>query len=149
MEGQGQFCTNDLARAQAEIPFTILLPTYIPDERQDALLPQIEGPLRTSDDDNEVEVIVRYAVYLDSDITGHIFIRERNSTLLPPDPELNPDYEYLDIRGKRLVKTEGNFPLGSGIIFYFSHDNIYFVVETYNLSAEEALKVVESMIDQL
>ena len=148
-EAYGQFYTNDLDRAQAEIPFTILLPTCIPGEQQDSLLPQIEGTLHTDDNEDEVEVIVRYVVYLSGDITGHVFVTERNSPFLPPDPEFNPDYEYLEIGGKNLVRTEGNFPLGPGIIYYFSHDPIYFFVETYNIPAEEAMKIVESMIEQI
>jgi hypothetical protein len=148
MEVQGRFATNDLARAQAEIPFNIVLPTYIPDNREDAPLPHIEGPFRISIDDNEAEVIIRYLLYLGNDVHGHIFITERNSVIVPPDPELNPGYEYLEMRGKRLVKMEGNFALGPGTIFYFNHDNIYFKIEVYNFSTEEAMKIVESLIQQ-
>lgn len=148
MEAQGRFCTNDLARAQAEIPFTILLPTYIPDKREDAPLPQIEGPLRISSSDNEIEVIIRYLVYLGSDIPGHVFITERNSPISLGDPELDPELELIEICGKQVVKTEGNFALGPGVWFSFNLDNIYFVVEVYNLPTEEAVKVVESLIEQ-
>ena len=37
-EAYGRFYTRDLARAQEEIPFPIILPSYVPDKRTDIAL---------------------------------------------------------------------------------------------------------------
>ena len=149
IEVQERFYTNDLARAQAAIPFPIVLPVYVPDHREHATLPLINGPIPALSNGNNIDVYISYNLYLGSDTTGMIMIEERNKPIIPEDPKLNPDYEYIEIIDKVLIKTEGNFAPGPGSIFYFSHNNIYFVVEVYNLTTEEAAKVVESMIKQV
>jgi hypothetical protein len=149
MEVQGRFATNDLVRAQAEIPFNIVLPTYIPDSRFDKPLPHIEGSLRTSSNDDDIEVIVRYLLYLGDDIPSQIFIRERNSPISMGDPELNPQLELIEIDGKSVTKTRDDWGSGYTAYFSFNSDNIYFVVETLYIPTEEAMKVVESLIQQV
>ena len=81
IEVQGRFYTNDITRAQAEIPIPILLPTYNP-KHEYASLPMIDGPLRISSDD-AIEINIKYCLYLGNDITVHIFITERNRPILP------------------------------------------------------------------
>ena len=147
IEVQGRFSTNDLAKAQAEIPFNIVLPTYIPDERKDFLLPHIEGPLYVSSNDN-IEIIIRYPLYLGNDIPSHVFITERNSHISLGDPEVNPQLELIEIDGKSVTKTRDDWGSGYGAYFSFSSNNIYFIVETLNLPTEEAMKVVKSLIQQ-
>ena len=146
MEVQGRFATNDLVRAQAEIPFKIVLPTYIPDSRVDIPLPHIEGPLCISSNDNDIEVIIRYLLYLGDDIPSQIFITESNSHISLGDPELNPQLELIEIDGKSVIKTRDDWGSGYTAYFSLSSDNIYFIVETLYLPTEEAMKVVKSLI---
>ena len=148
-EMYGRFYTRDLARAQEEIPFRIILPSYVPDKRKDAPPPGIDGPLRGYQYDDEVEIHVLYHVDLGGEVLGTIQISESNYPVLPGDPKLNPKYEAIEIRDKRLIKTEGNFSLGPGFFFFFDDSSIYFVVELYYFSYEEAIKIVESMITQI
>ena len=82
------------------------------------------------------------------EVLGIITIFESNYPLLLGDPELNPENEYVEIGEKRLVKTEGNYSLGPGVVFSFEQDSIYFLVELFNFPYDEAVKVVESMIRQ-
>ena len=146
-ESYGRFYTRDLARAQEEIPFPIVLPSYVPDNQKDAPLPGIDGPLRGYQHNNEVQVKIYYSVYFGGEVPGTILISEYNYPVVSLDPKLNPGYEPIEIHGKQLIKREGNYVPGPGVIFYFNHENIYYVVRIYNLPIDEALKVVESMID--
>ncbi|MGD9116722.1 MAG: hypothetical protein PVJ61_06050 [Dehalococcoidia bacterium] len=146
-ESYGQFYTRDLARAQEEIPFPIVLPSYVPDERTDAPPPSITGPLREYQDDDRVKVEVLYFVDLGNEILGIIEIEENNYPVLPGDPELNPDLERIEVCGWEVIKVEGDFQQGPGIIYFFSQDNIYFVVGIYDFPPGEAQKVIESMLE--
>jgi hypothetical protein len=139
-----RFYTNDLARAQNRVPFPIVLPTYIPYKAERIAGPSIEGPL-ISESDNRTDIIVRYDVYL-GEAWSQIFITEANYDYSLGDPELNPQLDLVDIGGKQVVTEEGGHPLGPAKYFSFNSDNIYFVVESYNLPADEATKVVESII---
>ena len=145
----GQFYTRDLARAQKEIPFPIVLPSYVPDKRTDAPPPGITGPLREYQYNDKVKVDILYIVDLGSEILGIIDISEHNYLIIPGDPELNPDLEPIEICGKEVIKTEGDYSQGPGVVFYFSQDNIYFVVGVYNFTAEEAVKIIVSILEQL
>jgi hypothetical protein len=147
-EDHGSFYTNDLAKAQEEVPFPIVLPRYIPHEPKDAAPRVIMGPLSESRPDDRVEIKISYSVDLGTEVLGIITIFESNYPVLPGDPELNPQNEYVEIGGKKLVKTEGNFSLGPGVVFFFEQDSIYYVVELYNFTYSEAVKVIESIIQQ-
>lgn len=150
-EFNGRFSTYNLARAQKEIPFPIIIPTYLPDERPQKPLPLIDGPLSNPRDDNEINVNIKYSLSLGGNTIGYLIIEENNYPLIPPDPELNPDYEYIVILGKELVKREGNVGLGPGWIYFLNLNDqgVHWYIQAYNFSADEAYKIVESMIKQL
>lgn len=142
-EFQGTFLTKNLARAQAEIPFTIILPTYLPKELED-VFPDIKGPLLEYREGDEIEVHIYYLSYPITELPG-IIIEERNHHLDLAGSEL----EHIKINGIQVFMETGDFVLGPGIWFNFSFNNIYYLVEIYNLTYEESIKVVESMINQL
>ena len=147
IESQGRFFTDDLARAQAKIPFTILLPTYFPDNT-DHVPPMIDGPLDSND--NRIEVNIKYLLYLSDGISCPVIISESNYPSSLGDPELNPDLELIEIDGKQVIKTKDNFsPEDEGAYFSFKIEDIYIVVETRYLPVEEAKKIVESMIQPM
>lgn len=66
LEINGRFSTYNLARAQKEIPFPIIIPTYLPDERPQKPLPLIDGPLSKLRDDNEINVNIKCAYLVTS-----------------------------------------------------------------------------------
>ena len=142
-ELQGKFITKNLDRAQSVIPFTIILPTYLPEELTEEL-PDIKGPLLDYRKSNEIEVHIYYLFPVDTGLPG-IIIEERNHHLALADSEI----VQIEINGTEVYKTTGDFVLGPGVWFNFNYNNIYYLVEIYNLTYEESVKIVESMINQL
>jgi hypothetical protein len=139
----GLFETTDLARAQDEIPFDIIVPTYIPDERNSAPLPSIRGPLREFQSSGKIIVEILYIVDIGhEENSGLIKITEQDRPIESEDSKS----KIVEIKGKRVVKWEGNFSLGPGFFFFFDDSGIYYVVEVYYFSYDEAIKIVESMI---
>ena len=78
------------------------------------------------------------------DISGLIKITEQDRPIDPANSE-----NIIVINGKSVVQWDGNFSLGPGFFFFFEDSGIYFVVELYYISYEEAIQIVESMIKQL
>lgn len=142
-ESFGRFYTKDITRAQKEIPFQILLPTYIPNGQKNSIIPQLTGPLRQYQYDGKVEINILYLVKLDNGVVGTISINESNYPVLPGDPSINPGLESIEINEKVVIR-EGNPP--DTIYYYFTQNNIYFVTIFYDFPSAEALKVIESMI---
>lgn len=142
---QGQFYTRDFERAQAEIPFTIVLPKYLPGKPHN-ILPEINGPLKEYQHDNRVEVIIDYPIDLGGEKTGLINIIENNYPVFPPDPALDTDVEFIEISGICMVKSTNKV---NPVQFFFNHNEIYFHVQFYhyNLPIEEAVKVIASMVE--
>jgi hypothetical protein len=156
IEYGGQFNTRDLDRAQEEIPFPILLPTYIPDKRKDIPPPSIKGILKEFQIKDDVEVDILYTVDLGLEVFGEevfgtIMITESNHHISLGDTEVNPDLESIEIRNKIVVKAEyiGKYERNTEFYYSFNHEDIYYIVVIGGLTNEEAFKVVESMIKQL
>lgn len=142
---QGHFHTNDIERAQKEIPFTIILPQYLP-EYMDPNLFKIVGPFRDAYLDG-IEIEIEY-------ITGDnlIYISEQNVRLImEPNEELDP--MYLDISGTMVLRQEtgmaGSSGITEGLRFDWNQDGITFAVRVFSISEEEGLKIVESMVTQM
>jgi low affinity Fe/Cu permease len=142
----GEFYTHDLVKAQAKIPFRIIVPTYFPGNVKGISLPSIQGIINK--ENNNIEVNIRYVLYLNSEAPSDIIIIESNHPFDLGDPKLDPQLVSTEILGRQVVKEEFNHPLGPSSAFSFNSDNIYFVVLLANLSTDEAMKIVESMIEQ-
>lgn len=140
-EFDGNFYTNDLGRAQQEIPFPILLPSYIPDRQMNSRPPTIKGPLREHSNDKKVEVLILYQVGLGGTVPGNIWIRESTS-LFRTDVELNPGVEILTIRG-HTVRRQGSLNNPS---YIFNYNTLGIDVEFEGFPIDETMKVVESML---
>jgi hypothetical protein len=145
----GYFYTLDIVRAQKEIPFSIIIPTYIPDKREITLYPNIKGPLSTIQNNNQVTIEILYNIDYGDDNPSMIHIFEMNFPVLPADPEVDPRYSNIDISGKNIIWTEGISSGDTVFYFHFNHENIYYEVGLYALPYDEAIKIVESMINQL
>jgi hypothetical protein len=140
------FYTHDLVKAQAKIPFPIIIPTYFPGNAK-ILLPAIEGIINK--ENNNIEVHIRYVLYLNSEAPSDIIIIESNHLFDLGDPKLNPQLVSTEILGRQVVMVEFNHPLGPASAFSFNSGNIYFVVQLANFPTDEAIKIVESIIEQI
>ncbi|MFC1974087.1 hypothetical protein ACFLU2_01885 [Chloroflexota bacterium] len=154
IEEWGQFSTNNLERAQNEVPFRITIPTYLPDKI--SKYPEIKGSLleQWSEKNAFLEIIYRHT---EDFWEGIIWIEEYNFPMRGPDPELNPGYSYVEIAGIDVIETEHNLTTYEsdgemgvlwGYRFYWNQENIYFVASIYGYEHSEAIKVVKSMIRQ-
>jgi hypothetical protein len=142
----GHFSTNDLQRAQKEIPFNIVVPNYIPDLFGSRYRYEFTGPFSTNLG-NAVKVRIQYW-----DGTHQILIEEynRKETTIPTE-ELDPiSYEISGIQVLRQITqylSSSNTTEGLG--FYWNIDNLTFNVNSINIPEDEALKIVESLVKRL
>jgi len=146
------FHTNDLERAQKEIPFTIILPEYLPDEL-DPHPEMIEGPIKGIYPDDETSVRLRYSEK-DGD-KNLVFIEELNWPVIvrPPDSEST----YLDINGIRVLETETESMLFTssgteyipGLRYTWNLGGVHFEVTVDEYGRSEARKIIISMINQM
>jgi hypothetical protein len=148
MEYQGRFYTKDLERAQKEIPFNILLPTYLPNMKQNTYLPDIDGPLCQSQMDG-VTVNIIYKLNPGHGNPEILIIHESDNSMSLGELEVNPDLEQVEIQGISVVKTKDNWSPDTDVYFSFNSQSIFYIVETHYVSNEESYKIVESMIRQL
>jgi hypothetical protein len=149
-ETEEWFYTTDLARAQDRVPFPIVLPSYIPAKGKGIPRPSISGPLITGSD-NETEISISYSIDLGDETEHSIFIIESNyphAHYSMGDPESDPNLELIEIGGKQVVKSEPADPSGSVFLFDFNSESIYFTVGLCNFPADEAMKIVESIVKQ-
>jgi hypothetical protein len=142
---QGHFHTNDVERAQKEIPFTIILPQYLP-EYMDPNLFKIIGPFKDAYLEG-IEIEIEY-------ITGDnlIYISEQNVRLvMEPNEEMEP--VYYNIAGTRVLRQQsflyGASETKEGLRFDWNQDGLTFAVSVFSISEEEGLKIVESMVKQI
>lgn len=152
----GRFYTQDFSRAQEEVPFQIIAPSYLP--QNISTPPNIVGPMEgthwTLDEEGELTVILEYNAGENS-TKGLITIYEYNYPVVPPDPQLNEDYKAFNIGDTEVVICEHNngilTPDGiiehPGFLFMWNKDNLYFEVGIYHYDHDEAVKVIESMIE--
>jgi len=128
-----EFSTNDIVRAQARVPFTIILPTYLPYTKQ--RFPVINGPINCPGNTDMCEIRLTYAV----SSGGLIVIGEWQYPSEIPEVQ---GREYVDIAGTQVLKDKNN------TTFNFNSGGLGFNVYTKNVPGDEALKVVESIIKQ-
>ena len=147
VDSQGMFHTSDLERAQQEIPFTIIVPTYLPDNLDPDSPYEIGGPLNDSSENENITVWISYRAEGE-----HIIEIEENSEtfIMLPTSEFNPI--YLDIAGVQVLQQETYLYGGTtieGIRFDWNQGGLTFSVLVFSYSQEEAIKIVESMIEQI
>jgi len=152
-ENENRFNTNDLARAQKEIPFPIIIPTYLPKNNPKKVFPDIEGPLSRFQDENNIEIIIRYGLDIGNYLPGAVMIYESNCEsyhgFSTGDTEYDPDLEQIEIERILVVKTKDNFSAGFDAYYSYNSEDIYYNVETHGIPNEESNKIVESMVKQL
>ena len=147
-EIQGHFSTRDIARAQKEIPFIIILPSYLPEDSQNRI-PGIQGTLKSFQEGERIGVEIMYALYPETILSGVIVIRENNYGISIGDPESDHDLELVEIKGISVVKTKDDWSPPIENWYCFNSKDIYYLVELHGLPNEESYKIVESMIIQI
>jgi hypothetical protein len=148
-ENENRFNTNDSERAQKDIPFPIIIPTYLPRNNPKKVLPDIEGPLSQFQDGNNIEIIIRYSLDIGNYLPGAIMASESNFAYSLGEPVLDPDLELIEIEGIPVVKTKDDFSGGSDAYYSFNSKDIYYNVETHGIPNEESNEIVESMVNQI
>lgn len=149
---RGMFYTYDMERAQKELPFNILLPSYLPGNISG--YPYLEGTLKHGVKADKPEVRVTYQEVPWNG--GAIEIYERNYTSLPPSTEDNPELFYVEIEGVQVLVHRLGLSQGSpenaatiqGWRFWWSQEGIYFRVSVYQYDWDTATRIIESMIQQ-
>jgi hypothetical protein len=146
------FHTNDIERAKEEIPFNLILPTYLPDNIKPYPY-MIEGPIEGACLEEEVEIRVTYFPEEVSDYSIYIVELNRPITMLPtPDSRAT----YLDIVGFQVLKqvTLGSVISSSGkryipgLNYSWNQDSVHFDMIVDGYDRDEARKIVKSMIEQ-
>jgi hypothetical protein len=147
VDSHGWFHTNDLERAQQEIPFTIIVPTYLPDNLDPYNPYMIDGPVKGSFENENIRVRISYQAEGERIID---IIENSEFILMLPNPDLNPI--YLDIAGIQVLQQETGL-LGETIIeglgFDWNQSGHTYSVQVFSYSQDEAIKIVESMIEQV
>jgi hypothetical protein len=141
-EYDGRYSTNNVERAQHHIPFTILLPTYIPQKGELVPAPVIDGPLDYSKA-TEKEINIKYVIWP----TSYIMINESNCYQYGFGDD--KDNETIEINGKQIIKSKEKSSQISDHFFSYNSVNIHLKVYFHDITAEDALMVVESLIKQV
>lgn len=139
--------SSDIAMLQKEIPFSIVLPEYLPNDIRQ-YHPKVEGPIELSD--GSVWIRITYAVRggsMNTIILEEIGCSDANF-------RQNPDEEYIEIGGVKVSEMESESSIYPStptmtirqIIYSWSRGGVCFVVTVYGYGREEAIKVIASMI---
>lgn len=149
----GTFHTNDVQKAQEEIPFQIILPAYVPVELESS--PYIEGPVKGTCPDNSVGITVRYQA---EETTGYYsLLIEEESGAITIYPASDARVRYIDIDGVHVMEQEYEqttiSPSGmnqrQAFEYTWNRHNVHFEVIISGYDRDEATKIVESMIQQV
>jgi len=147
IESENRFYTKDINKAQKEISFIIILPTYLPENNKNNL-PEIEGPLKRFQDNDEIEIIIRYGINIGKNYPGAIVIYERNYGYSMGEITLDHEEELIEIEGISVIRTKEEWSEFDAY-YSFNSKSIYYKVEIHGIPNEESYKIVESIIGQL
>ena len=148
----GEIFTNDLERLQKEIPFTIILPSYLPEEFSE----HIPDFIYTASEVGLVDTSI-YAYYLTTGSPRGIFIEEY--TVIIDDYRVLPNplglSEFLKINEYEILEQSRMEPiideeqLQAVYLYDWNVNDVYFSLTIQGYSQEVARKIVESIVIQL
>jgi uncharacterized protein YwgA len=146
LEANGFFYTDDIRMAQDKIPFTIVLPQYLPEGMGRDYHFQIYGPLN-SENLTEVEIEIEY-----SNGDKEIDISETNKEQgLLQNQELDP--VVLDLSVGQVLRENDQVFTNSGTIegynYRWNQGGFSFSLRVFSFNNDEGVKIVESMAEQL
>lgn len=146
----GRIETNDIVRLQKEVPFTIVLPTYIPDEL--TIIPPglYKSRGRYSPDDVWVNIF-----YSNPTTPNTINIDEVNSYMERVPSELTEytyfNYGAIEVLEEKFLEYNPWSDEGTTwtvLAYTWDKDGINFQVDIRGYDQTEARKIIESMIQQ-
>ena len=131
-----RFHTNDIQKAQEQIPFVIVLPRYLPKELEP--FPHlIEGPIKEAQSGIGTEINMQYQA---KTVGSHmIYIREINETIISLPTASS---KYVELHGIKVLEYDSS----SGMHYSWNSNNIHYDTTVVAFNKEEARKIVESMI---
>jgi hypothetical protein len=146
------FITRNLEIAQNETPFTIILPTYTPDDF--ILPPHIRGHLKEAYNQSDI-----FSPALSIDITYYrsgqgfpaAIFREYNTSITQIPRR---EYTFFNIHGvevleheyEQLMFSESETYFMPGFSYSWNFDGRHFRINIYEYEQDECRKIVESMI---
>jgi hypothetical protein len=131
----GSFQTNDIDRAQKEIDFRLVLPSFVPDGLFSP--PTVRGQARGTEGHGEVEI-----VYNGSDI---MFIYESSidRTFILGPPDLVNNFTINGIQVQHLTNIVDKEPVTN---YTWKQNGLSINVETHGIGEEKSKQIVTSMI---
>jgi hypothetical protein len=142
---------NEVAQMQKKIPFTIILPEYLPEEFK-VLHPQLVSHI-----DNKNQVILDIYYYSLTSPSQISILEYMPSESLSPDilKKVHPESTILDMNGIQVLEKQmldeviRNTQTIRGYTFsyiWMLHD-VYFLGSVFELDQAESRKIIQSMID--
>ena len=143
-----------VAKMQKVTPFTIVIPTYLPQDFQKVPI-KITPPIK-----NELTGALEIDIgYLNrSTIDHYIEITEEENKWQATVGISGPVYKYLTINEIDVLEQEttsesmksspSGFILAHGLMYSWRSQEIVFLVRVFGYSTDECRKIVESMINQ-
>ena len=147
-EQDGRFVTTDMERAFAKTKLPPALPSYLP-EKLRAFPPYFTGPSWWASAKDEMWLLVYYGTRLDDGLIRFIEIEESVGEInFAADFDgMGEQYSYVDVSGRQvLLRNLGDENILATAL-YFNRDGISFQILVQGFSEEEAIKVVESMLE--
>jgi hypothetical protein len=143
------YYTNILTVAQAETPFTLVLPTYLPEGISP--IPHLSGRAR-DEFDNEIPVRIEYKKVKDDNVMVDITEFNLEITTLPYDEDIYLEYSNNQVleHQSKTVSMNGNGKITGDVVLYtysWNNSGLCFNVSIREMEREEARKIVQSMIE--
>lgn len=154
INSHGEFTTYSVKLAQQALSFPIVVPEYLPSDLNPS--PYILGRSKEFWSEDEQEVRMAYNNFPDDTLIGAVIVTERSYKIFPPNPSPENSVVYTNIAGTEVVQEatvmdavagDGWYML-DGVGFWWDSRGITLNVEVYGYPHEEALRIVESMIEQ-
>jgi hypothetical protein len=135
-----------VAIAQKNVPFRIVVPTYLPPNMKNYPI-SISPPDKGTISDNSIIMGIRFAA---KDSNNYILIYEESEDIIVNDvPSYYEEHVYLDINGiKVLEEKAGGFTIVENYDYNWNQNGVHFKTEIAGNNQAECRKVVESMVKQ-
>lgn len=149
-EIQNRITTNDLQRLQQKVPFTIIIPSILPDDVDTSQRPELIM-IPDSEFKNDIDIQIIYA-QMKSTVFRRIEIDETNSPITW-GPNEDMEYVYLNYSGISVLeqKSKASPPDGqivTALYYSWNENGIDISIDTDAFEQDEAREMVESMIKQ-